>query len=266
MNIVFYFSGTGNSLKIAKDILGNIGGGALVSMANLSGDILRQHYDTTGFVFPVYFWGLPDIAARFIANSNVGNSAYCYGIATSGGSPGNGLAQLNELLKRHHHRELNYGQNITMQTNYILHGYPIYFWNFHHADHRAKILSEKAERQVNQIIEHINRRENNKTGKMSRFRDLYHNKCMKNISRIDENYAVNDDCTRCGICTRVCPVKNIAWESGPVFKHHCEHCLACIHCCPQRAINYKNMTQNRKRYVHPEIACGELIQRNSGPV
>lgn len=42
------------------------------------------------------------------------------------------------------------------------------------------------------------------------------------------------------------------------FLHKCEQCMACIQYCPNKALNYKNVTQKRKRYHHPEITAKEL--------
>jgi ferredoxin/flavodoxin len=253
LNRVVYFSGTGNSLKIARETARHIGGGELVSMAHDDKNMPNRHYDTTGFVFPVYFWGLPHIVRRFVTAMSGHHSSYYYAITTSGGSPGNGLPQLKALLKHCHDIELNYGQNITMQTNYILHNYLMYFHNFHNLEKNAQVILEKAEKKLRLVTDHINRRENNKIGNINKFREIYYNRYMRHISRIDRHYRVSDDCIRCGICVTICPVKNIALiNDKPEFKSHCEQCLACMHYCPRRAINYKNITQNRKRYTNPQ--------------
>jgi MinD superfamily P-loop ATPase len=80
---------------------------------------------------------------------------------------------------------------------------------------------------------------------------------------MDRDYIVDGNCTGCGICKMVCPVKNIEIMNGkPNFKHNCEQCVACIQYCPQRAINYKNLTQKRRRYTNPKINYKELSERN----
>ena len=80
---------------------------------------------------------------------------------------------------------------------------------------------------------------------------------------MDKNYTVNNNCTGCTICEKVCPVKNIEMaDNKPKYKHHCEQCVACIQYCPQKAINYKNVTQTRRRYTHPEISYKELCGYN----
>ena len=55
MATIYCFSSIGNSLYAAKKISERIGAG-LVSMTKSFG---RCNDDTIGFVFPVYFWGLP---------------------------------------------------------------------------------------------------------------------------------------------------------------------------------------------------------------
>jgi epoxyqueuosine reductase QueG len=52
-------------------------------------------------------------------------------------------------------------------------------------------------------------------------------------------------------------------NNKPQYKHHCEQCVACIQFCPQKAINYKDATQNRRRYTNPEIKYKELYEYNT---
>ena len=119
-NIVFYFSGTGNCLKIAKDISKEIGNYEIVSMAK-SFDFSKQ-YDSIGFIYPTYFWGLPKKVIEFIEKINLENNkkAYFYAITTHGGSPGNAVYQLYELLYKKHNIKLNYGQKLKMFSNYVV--------------------------------------------------------------------------------------------------------------------------------------------------
>ncbi|MDR3121471.1 MAG: flavodoxin, partial [Clostridiales bacterium] len=41
----------------------------------------------------------------------------------------------------------------------------------------------------------------------------------------------------------------------------CEQCMACIQFCPKRAINYRDKTQKRKRYHHPDITAQDLVRK-----
>lgn len=63
---VYYFSGTGNSLAVAREIAEEING-QLNSIASLiNEEQIIVDADILGIVFPVYHQGLPLIVRRFI--------------------------------------------------------------------------------------------------------------------------------------------------------------------------------------------------------
>lgn len=91
--------------------------------------------------------------------------------------------------------------------------------------------------------------------------DLIYKLMSPKFPTLDKNFTVNDKCTSCNICERVCPVHNIRMENGkPNWQGNCEHCLACIQWCPTEAIQYGTITTNRKRYHHPDVLVKELYR------
>ena len=256
-NIVFYFSGTGNCLKVAKTIAKELGNGEIVSMGKPGVYTLSKQYAAIGFVYPTYFWGLPKKVIEFIENMNIGNNknAYYYSIATYGGFPGNAIYQLYELLLKKHGIKINYGQGLQMFPNYVV-GYNM-------SEKTDKITTKSNENLV-PIISSIKAGKNNKTSKFTKIFDPINKGFIKSVANKDKDFTVNTNCTGCGICKEVCPVKNIVMlNNKSQYNHNCEQCLACIQFCPQRAINYKNETQNRRRYTNPEISYKELSERNN---
>jgi ferredoxin/flavodoxin len=254
-NIVFYFSGTGNSLRVAKTISKELENCEIVSMAKPFD--LTKKYNSIGFVYPTYFWGLPKKVIEFVENINLDNKrdVYCYSITTYGGSPGNAIYQLYELLLNRHGIKLNYGKKLQMFSNYVI---------LYDMSEKIDEITNKSNEELIPIIDSIKIRKNNNINKLTRVFKFINNNFIKKVSEMDRDFTVNNDCTGCGICKEVCPVKNIEMiNNKPQYKHHCEQCLACIQYCPQRAINYKNATQGRRRYTNPEINYKELSKYNS---
>jgi ferredoxin len=254
-NIIFYFSGTGNSFKVAKTLVKELGNEEIVSMARPEKYKLTKQYDTVGFVYPVYYWGLPKRVVKFITNIIFENkTAYYYSVATYGGIIGNGISQMGELL-RGHNITLNYGQKIRMVANYII-SYNVF-------NNIPKCL-KRADKKLLLIIDDIKSRKNNKIKTPNKRIEQIYNNSIQNIPS-SKDYNVNNNCIGCGICKEICPVKNIEIkEKKPVFNNKCEGCVSCIQYCPRQAINYKDKTQKRKRYTNPEIDYKELIKNNNG--
>jgi ferredoxin len=85
-----------------------------------------------------------------------------------------------------------------------------------------------------------------------------------NVNNLDKSFHVDDTCTSCGICERVCPIKNIVLREGiPQWQHKCQQCLACINFCPEKSIQFEEKTLKTGRYHHPEILLKEIINQKN---
>lgn len=85
------------------------------------------------------------------------------------------------------------------------------------------------------------------------FSDYFY-KMISEFHGADWNYTIDDQCIGCGLCVKRCPVHNITMVEGkPTWNHHCELCMACIQSCPNKAIDYKGKTRDRKRYLNPNV-------------
>jgi ferredoxin len=256
-NIVFYFSGTGNCLKVAKTIIKELENGEIVSMGRQEKYNLIKQYDTIGFIYPTYFWGLPKKVIEFIGDLNLNNNknAYYYSITTYGGSPGNAVYQMYELLFNKHGIKINYGQKLQMFSNYVV---------LYDMSKKINEITKQSNEKLLPIINSIKSRENNNVNKLTKIFSFINKDFIKKVSDMDKNFTVDNNCIDCGICKEVCPVKNIEIiENKPQYNHHCEQCLACIQFCPKKAINYKDVTQKRGRYTNPEINYKELSEYNN---
>lgn len=120
--MIFYFSGTGNSEWAAKEILSQ--GEQLISMADAkwseSFTYAPGEEESVGFVFPVYFYGLPDTVRSFASKVRFETKpAYVYAVITCGGS----IAGAGDLLKKAlagNGTALRAVYTVKMPDNYVL--------------------------------------------------------------------------------------------------------------------------------------------------
>jgi ferredoxin len=69
-------------------------------------------------------------------------------------------------------------------------------------------------------------------------------------------------CNRCGICAKICPTRNITvCEEGVAFGGDCTQCYACIHWCPQEAIEIGGRTLGIPRYHHPDVTIKDMFEQ-----
>jgi ferredoxin len=204
-------------------------------------------YDRIGFVYPVYFGGLPNLMANFIrsANFTAQSAKYYFAVATRGGFAGAPNAQVDTLLSQKG-VHLDYGEKVWMNANFVA------FYNMSNfvIRHSLKAYSKR----VTPVISDIQAMVKNDNSQPNKSREEAYAKAIRSVHEKDLDYNVSDACVSCGICQKVCPAGNITLADGrPTFSHQCEYCMACIQHCPQKALNYKDKTQKRKRYTHPDI-------------
>lgn len=80
--IVYYFSGTGNSLRTAQIIAAEIGGAKLIPMWNEPDNVSALTADMIGFVCPVYEWDVPKTVKEFVNRLTINPQAYTFMVAT----------------------------------------------------------------------------------------------------------------------------------------------------------------------------------------
>jgi ferredoxin/flavodoxin len=255
-NLILVFTGTGNSLRVAKDIADGLGDCDIVSMGRDNGYDLALGFETIGFVFPTYYRGEPGRVTEFISRLDLQRNlnAYYYAVTTMGRYDGNSLCHVAKLLKRKG-VTLHYAKALDMFSNYVL-----------SYDMRDTIAEETKQSEIDfaPILQDIKNRSVNHAAGVELLQELAYRVLIKLTPEMDKYYSVSNDCVQCGICEKVCPVDNVGLDGDgrPYFKHHCEQCMACIQFCPKKAINYKDKTQNRKRYTHPAIRYTDLAALN----
>ena len=254
-HVIYYFSGTGNSLKTAITVQKALGSCDVVSMG-IKPDAIGS-VSSIGFVFPCYFGGLPHRVAKCVEQMDFSGqeSTYIYAIATYGAIAGTALGQLEKLLSNRG-VTLNYAAPLKAFANYVV----LYDMSENSSE---KLAQTKADLQP--IIADILEQKKMNVKGPSPVVNIYNRITSSGVETRDSNFIVHDTCNQCGICEKVCSVQNITLEEGkPHWLGHCEQCLACIHWCPMKAIDYGKKTQNRGRYTNPEITSKMFIDHLEG--
>lgn len=259
---IYYFTGTGNSLKVAKDLAANIEGSELIPMA-----AYRQEHRVTsaaervGFVHPLYWYGLPGVVREFVKKIEVAGARYVFAVATCEIPRGVCLQQMASLLAQKG-KELAAGFFVPMPNNYILGEYRVT-----PAGERREVFRKAAEK-VHHIAMAVIAGESHVDAKPMSDADFRlveqlskkHSVWLQGADARDSHFVALRSCDGCGLCALACPVDNIKMENDlPRWLHRCEQCLACAHHCPQCAIQYAQETVGKERYRHPDITVNEII-------
>jgi Pyruvate/2-oxoacid:ferredoxin oxidoreductase delta subunit len=252
-NIIFFFSGTGNSFDITLRIAEQIKNTDIINIASIKTIPTLDNYKRIGLVFPVYGFTMPNIVSKFIAELPKNYNAYYFCIVTLGGLGLGAEYRIYEAFNKNN-IELGYIAHIYMPENYIITSVVT-------ADKILNKTLRDSIKTVKIIAGDLINYVKNKPKK-----SIFYN-FVKNIS-LDETkqwplrakgFIVNETCIKCIKCIKICPVENIKMADDKiVFETHCECCLACMHSCPKEAINYGTKTIGKKRYINPNIKIEEM--------
>lgn len=283
---IYYFTGTGNSLAIAKDMAEKTNG-KIISITSLTDKkSIKTDADVLGIVFPTYYepyGGVPLIVRRFIVKLEKIDSKYIFAICNYGSVSVNALNLLDELLK-------SVGgmlaAGFTVNMPYNMGGSSI------NSPQKQQKMFRVWEEYMDVIYEHINARRkvrldtpNVLVGKiyfiikfivtpliflfkpttirrLKQYYDFENGSYAEMLPYMDRSFYTNDNCVGCGSCAKICPVKNIKIiDQRPEWLHKCEFCLACFHWCPKEAIESSEL-KGTVKYHNPHVKMLEMIMKD----
>lgn len=269
---VYYFSGTGNSLAVARALAGRLEGVAIPIASVIERETIEPAADVVGVTFPVYYADLPNIVRRFAGKLAGTEGRYVFGVATYGGAAGGSLRTLDRIL-RSQGPGLSAGFGVHMPQN-----------AFRKRWENKQRVYDRAERRIAFVVRSVAALRNGTFygnvaaqlavtpfhGFLRRMTARYLEEVSNTpspsglaieemIPLVDRSFAVDERCNGCGTCAAVCPVSNVEIVDGrPIWRNRCENCLACVSWCPVGAVRGGIAAKSGYRYRHPDAGVADI--------
>lgn len=257
-HLIYYFSGTGNSLAVARMLAKKLDGETEVRA--ITNDLERRQiildtFETVGFVFPIYGSDTPWPVKAVAEKMQIPERIYLYAIGTCNERGGHSLDVFNGFLMRRG-LHLSYAKLLNMPGNCLESNAEENEERLELADFHTDIFAKNINRRFHGTVENFDSPDNTTEWTKNRYA----------ATPFGEWHVDPQACIGCGICENLCPMKNITLIDGkPEFHLSCAYCFGCFHFCPQQAI-YKECAHfgqldGRTRYHHPDICWQELAEQ-----
>lgn len=246
--MILYFSATGNTEYIAKEIAKQINDECINLLDRVkSNDHTILHSDKPFIICaPVYVCEMPRFMSKYLKEQDFSGNKNVYFIFTSGGYCGISRQLAKHIFRK---KKMNYcgHAEFKMPRNYVANdSYPM----LEREEIEKRILDSHA--MVGSVAETIKNGGKLKARHIFLFETIItvpFNPVWCKYKLLAKDFYSTDKCVGCGKCAKLCPLNNISIENKkPVWHDNCTHCMACIGNCPTDAIEYGDITKDKEQY------------------
>jgi len=247
---IVYFSGTGNTEFIARTIKDEF------EYRNISCELyeitkntgFEDKYDFYVFGAPIYAEMFPDFYTEWVKKHiSKGKGRKCIVYSTQANKIACGPAVFAKNLKKAGF-EVVVEDCIVMPNNYYL----VLFKKF--TDEQVKDAVKRARERIKVIVDKFLKNEPQLIS--AKGREIWGKPIFKLFMIWSKKWAKRaltvdmEKCTRCGLCQKGCPVRNIEVNSDKIaFFDKCVSCQRCVHKCPANAFLYKNKEVDQYKLI-----------------
>ncbi|MBR0146404.1 MAG: EFR1 family ferrodoxin [Eubacterium sp.] len=232
-----YFSGTGNSRYILECFCNEYDPATKVySIEDAQTASAVKQAKLIAFSYPVQYSTVPKIVRDYISeHKEIWDGKYVFVIATQGLFSGDGAGMLTRELEKYGAKVIG-GLHAKMPDS--IGDVKLLKHPLEKNKETIRRSEEKARKAARFLKERKARKEG--IGFLPRMAGLFGQRLY--FGHMTKEYSKNlkidpEKCVGCGVCAKLCPMKNISVEEGKAVPHdRCAMCYRCINRCPQRAI------------------------------
>lgn len=258
--MILYFTGTGNSLAVARKIAAETSDTVMSLNEATKRDLSKEK--VVGMVYPSYDFNAPPIVRNAIPQLTVSKDAYLFIIIACGAQAGNSIWSVRKALRDKGLR-VAYSNKIRVPDNSAL--------AFGRDPNSQKWKFERFAPRLQQIIADIKqRRQEHHFSGWSFIGWVLGRPNMERRLLGAFRPTVNANrCIGCGLCQSICPMGNIIIQERErgttkvaVVGDNCTACIGCLHACPHQALQFgQKETLKERQYRHPDTSANDLIQK-----
>lgn len=249
--MILYFSGCGNSARVAKELSSAL---ADTNVVRLFGKTLAEAEvgvpsgDRVVWVFPVYSWGVPPVVADFIGRVDLtgADNAEHHLVVTCGDDAGLVDRQWRKLIGRRGWTAKTASTIVMPNTYTLMKGFDV-----DPADVAERKLCEAGAavaKCAGRILSGSSEADMVR-GSFAWIKSRVVYPWFIRYAMSPKPFRSLDGCISCGKCASVCPMGNIAMRGGrPQWGSSCALCLACYNACPTHSVAYGKATRGKGQY------------------
>lgn len=260
--MIFYFSGTGNSLLVALELQKYLGG----EVVRLEGERLLNpsselfvvpEGEPVVWVFPIYSWGVPPVLIPFLRRSRIKitpeHSTPHFMVCTCGDDTGYADHQWAKIIGRRGWSPRG-SFSVQMPNTYVnMKGFDVDTPDVVQA--KVAAMPERV-RHIADCIKTGFGEADMTRGSWAWVKTYIVYPWFAAFCMSSKPFRFTNACVKCGLCAKGCPMKNITMtESGPAWGNRCALCLRCYHVCPHHAVAYGKETELKGQ---KPIYCGKV--------
>ena len=266
--MIFYFTGTGNCLQVARELVkaeGETSDPISIPQELQKEGELAYSDEAIGIVYPIYGHLMPVMVREFLERATF-DTPYFYFICTYGCRHANAV-ELCQQDARSCGIEPSYITTLLMVDNWLP--------NFDMDVQRSLIPEKRIDENLSRIVSDITARKRwidpvTDADRAAHEEFLSRGIAFEPAALRDFLTIDTDACIGCETCVRVCPAGCIRINEEGIAQRDalagkgCNACLACIHACPSFAIELPMGEVNPKaRYLNDAVTLQDLMKANN---